>query len=146
MTPNSSRLFQASCVALIVTAMSFALRGGASTDWGTAFHLTNEQLGWINGTAFWGFTIAMVVGGPLCDTLGLAFIMRIAFIGHLAGILLTIFAWDYKSLYAGTLIFGIANGSVEAACNPLIATLFPNDTGTTSVIMAFCTKETGTGY
>jgi MFS family permease len=107
--------------------MSFALRGGASTDWGTAFHLTNEQLGWINGTAFWGFTIAMVVGGPLCDTLGLAFIMRIAFIGHLAGILLTIFAWDYKSLYAGTLIFGIANGSVEAACNPLIATLFPND-------------------
>jgi MFS family permease len=127
MTPNSSRLFQASCVALIVTAMSFALRGGASTDWGTAFHLTNEQLGWINGTAFWGFTIAMVVGGPLCDTLGLAFIMRIAFIGHLAGILLTIFAWDYKSLYAGTLIFGIANGSVEAACNPLIATLFPND-------------------
>jgi MFS family permease len=127
MTPNSSRLFQASCVALIVTAMSFALRGGASTDWGTEFHLTNEQLGWINGTAFWGFTIAMVVGGPLCDTLGLAFIMRIAFIGHLAGILLTIFAWDYKSLYAGTLIFGIANGSVEAACNPLIATLFPND-------------------
>ncbi len=127
MTPNSSRLFQASCVALIVTAMSFALRGGASTDWGAEFHLSNEQLGWINGTAFWGFTIAMVVGGPLCDALGLAFIMRVAFIGHLVGILLTIFAWDYKSLYAGTLIFGIANGSVEAACNPLIATLFPND-------------------
>jgi fucose permease len=124
---NSTRLFRASCVALIVTAMSFALRGGAAGDWATQFHLSNEQIGWINGTAFWGFTLAMIIGGPLCDLLGLGAIMRIAFAGHLAGILLTIFAWDYWSLYAGTLVFGIANGSVEAACNPLIATLYPDD-------------------
>ena len=124
---NQIRLFRASCVALIVTAMSFALRGGAAGDWASQFHLSNEQIGWINGTAFWGFTLAMLIGGPLCDVLGLGAIMRIAFAGHLAGILLTIFAWDYWSLYAGTLIFGIANGSVEAACNPLIATLFADD-------------------
>jgi MFS family permease len=124
---NPSRLFRASCVALIVTAMSFALRGGAASAWAGEFHLSNEQIGWINGTAFWGFTLAMIVGGPLCDLLGLGAIMRIAFVGHLVGILLTIFAWDYWSLYAGTLIFGIANGSVEAACNPLITTLFPGD-------------------
>lgn len=124
---NPNRLFCASCVALIVTAMSFALRGGAASAWAGEFHLSNEQIGWINGTAFWGFTLAMIVGGPLCDLLGLGAIMRIAFVGHLAGVLLTIFAWDYWSLYAGTLIFGIANGSVEAACNPLITTLFPGD-------------------
>jgi MFS family permease len=119
-----SRLFAASCVALIVTAMSFALRGAAAGAWATEFHLSNEQVGWINGTAFWGFTLAMVFGGPLVDTLGLGRIVGLAFFGHVAGILLTIFAWNYWSLYAGTLIFGIANGSVEAACNPLIATLF----------------------
>ena len=124
---NPNRLFCASCVALIVTAMSFALRGGAASAWAGEFHLSNEQIGWINGTAFWGFTLAMIVGGPLCDLLGLGAIMRIAFVGHLVGVLLTIFAWDYWSLYAGTLIFGIANGSVEAACNPLITTLFPGD-------------------
>lgn len=125
--PNPSRLFSASCVALIVTAMSFALRGEASGHWVTEFGLTNEQVGWINGTAFWGFTMAMVFGGPLCDALGLGRIAGLAFIGHLTGILLTVFSWDYWSLYSGTLIFGIANGSVEAACNPLIATLFPNN-------------------
>ena len=127
MNHSPSRLFRASCVALIVTAMSFALRGSAAASWGSEFHLSNEQLGWINGTAFWGFTLAMVIGGPLCDALGLASIVRIAFAGHLAGILLTLFAWDYHSLYAGTLLFGIANGSVEAACNPLVATLYPDD-------------------
>jgi fucose permease len=122
-----SRLFAASCAALIVTAMSFALRGAAAGSWATDFHLTNEQVGWINSTAFWGFTLAMLFGGPLCDALGMRFIAGFAFLGHAVGILLTIFAWDFWSLYAGTLIFGIANGSVEAACNPLIAALFPEN-------------------
>jgi MFS family permease len=124
---NPSRLFTASCAALITTAMSFAIRGGATGDWVTQFHLTNEQAGWVNGTAFWGFTLAMMFGGPLVDSLGFKRILGLAFVGHLAGILLTIFAWDYNSLFAGTLLFGIANGSVEAACNPLIATLYPKD-------------------
>lgn len=124
---NPSRLFLASCFALIVTAMSFALRGGATGDWITQFNLTNEQVGWVNGTAFWGFTLAMMFGGPLVDALGFKRILGIAFVGHAAGILLTIFAWDFWSLFAGTLLFGIANGSVEAACNPLVATLYPKD-------------------
>ena len=71
MTTNASRLFAASRVALVVTAMSFALRGAAMGPWATAFNLSKEQLGWIAGTAFWGFTLAMVFGGPLCDVLGL---------------------------------------------------------------------------
>ncbi len=124
---NPSRLFTASCLALVATAMSFALRGEAAAAWSAEFHLTNEQLGWINGTAFWGFALAMVFGGPLCDALGMKRLAGIAFGGHLAGITLTVLAWDYWSLYAGTLLFGLANGSVEAACNPLIATLYPQD-------------------
>jgi fucose permease len=124
---NSSRLFTASCVALIVTAMSFALRGAATGAWVAEFNLTNEQAGWVNGTAFWGFTLAMVFGGPLVDALGLGRIISLAFVGHAAGIILTLVAWDFWSLFIGTLIFGIANGSVEAACNPLVASLFPKD-------------------
>ena len=126
-SPNASRLFNASCLALIVTAMSFALRGGAMGTWTTEFNLNNEQVGWINGTAFWGFTLAMIFGGPLCDAIGMGRIVKLAFVGHLAGILLTIFAWDFWSLFGGTLLFGIANGSVEAACNPLIAALYPDN-------------------
>ena len=124
---NAKRLFNASCIALIVTAMSFALRGAAAASWATEFKLTYEQVGVINSTAFWGFTLAMVFGGPLCDAVGMKRILGLAFVGHLAGILLTIFAWNYWSLFAGTLLFGIANGSVEAACNPLITTIFSTD-------------------
>src|SRR3954471_14159113 len=123
---NSSRLFTASCVALVVTAMSFALRGAATNDWVSQFHLTHEQVGWVNGSAFWGFTLAMIFGGPLVDALGLGRIISLAFVGHAAGIVLTIFAWDFWSLLGGTVLFGIANGSVEAAGHPMVASLFPH--------------------
>jgi len=124
---NSSRLFQASCVALIVTAMSFILRASAMGPWTAEFHLTNEQAGWISFTAFWGFTLAMMFGGPLVDTIGLRRIIVFAFAGHALGIVLTIMASGFWSLFIATLIFGIANGSVEAACNPLIATVYPDN-------------------
>ena len=124
---DPKRLFLMSRIALLVTAMSFALRAGAVGPWAAQFGLSHEQVGLVNSTAFWGFTLAMLFGGPLCDALGLGKIVGIAFVGHLIGILLTVFAWNFWSLYLGTLVFGIANGSVEAACNPLITTLFPED-------------------
>jgi fucose permease len=124
---NASRLFRASCVALVVTAMSFALRGAATAAWVQQLQLSNAQAGWINGSAFWGFTLAMIVGGPLVDSWGTRRILGVAGVGHAAGILLTIAAWDFWSLLVGTLLFGIANGSVEAACNPLVASLFPEN-------------------
>lgn len=121
------RLFRASQIALIVTAMSFALRTTSTASWAIQFHESNERIGWANGAALWGFTAAMIFGGLLVDAIGLSRMIVVAIVGHVAGILLTIFAWNYTTLFAGSLIFGIANGSVEAACNPLIATLFPTD-------------------
>lgn len=124
---NSSRLFTASRIALIVTAMSFALRGAALDAWQTQFGLTHEQVGSISATAFWGFTVVMVIGGPLCDVLGLGRFIVLSFVGHLAAIILTLTAHGYWQLYIATLCFGLANGSVEAACNPLITTIYSHD-------------------
>jgi len=107
--------------------MSFSLRAAFVGAWAAEFHLSNEQVGWVGGTAFFGYTLAMLFGGSLCDALGLGRIVALAFFGHVVGILLTIFSWNFASLYVGTLVFGIANGSVEAACNPLIATIFPDN-------------------
>jgi len=54
-------------------------------------------------------------------------LLIVAFVLHLAGILLTIFAGGYWSLFISTLCIGIANGTVEAACNPLVATIYSDD-------------------
>lgn len=120
------RMFLASCVALIVTAMSFAIRGALIAPLGEQFHLNETQMGWVVGTAFWGFTLAMIIGGPLCDVLGMGRLLVLAFIGHTIGIFMTIFAGGFWTLFFSTLAFGLGNGFVEAACNPLIATVYPD--------------------
>ncbi|MCG8322001.1 MAG: MFS transporter [Cytophagales bacterium] len=124
---NKNRLFYASCIALIVTSMTFAIRARLETVFGSDFGLTSEELGFAFGPAFWGFTVAMVIGGPLVDIFGMKKIMWLAFIGHLAGILVTILATDFITLFIGTLLVGLGNGMVEAACNPLVATMYPRE-------------------
>ncbi|MEI8272152.1 MAG: MFS transporter [Paludibacter sp.] len=125
---NSKKLFFASRIALIATAMTFAIRADLlGNTFGTIFKLNNEEIGWCIGTAFWGFTLAMIFGGFLVDLLGMKTILVFAFVGHLAGIILTIFSFGFWTLFCSTLFVGIANGFVEAACNPLVATLFPDN-------------------
>lgn len=124
---NKSLLFNASCVALVVTALTFATRAGMIEPWREEFQLTAEQVGWIIGTAFWGFTLAMVLGGPVVDVIGMKKIIYIAFGCHIAGIFLTIFATGFWTLFFSTLFIGIANGSVEASTNPLITAMYVDD-------------------
>ena len=122
-----NRLFLSSRIALIATAMTFAIRAKLMPVWESQFHLTGEEVGWVAGTAFWGFTLAMLFGGPLCDIIGMKRLILFAFIGHVLGVLITIFATGYSTLFLGTLVIGIANGMVEAACNPLVTSLYSDN-------------------
>jgi MFS family permease len=124
---KKSLLFNASCTALVVTALTFATRAGMIEPWRAEFNLDASQIGWIVGTAFWGFTLAMVLIGPLVDLIGMKRVIYVALTGHVAGILLTIFAGGFWSLFFSTLLIGVANGSVEAAANPLITSMYSND-------------------
>lgn len=126
-TIKKTQLFNASCVALVVTALAFATRGSFVEAWATEFNLTHTQVGWIVGTAFWGFTLAMFFGGPLVDIVGIGRIVSIAFFCHMVGIILTIVATGFWTLFISTLFIGIANGSVEAACNPLITSMYTDE-------------------
>ncbi|MBO9566541.1 MAG: MFS transporter [Niastella sp.] len=126
-TIQRGQLFWASCLALLVTSLSFGIRAGLLNTWGDQFHLNAEQIATIAATAFWGFPLAVVIGGMVVDAIGMKRLLVLAFIFHLAGILLTIFASGYWSLFISTLLIGIANGTVEAACNPLVTSLYPDN-------------------
>lgn len=120
--PN--KLFTSSCIALLVTGLSFGIRAAALGRLGVIFNLDARQLALIAGTAFWGFPLAVIAGGFLVDVIGMKRILQLAGIFHLVGILLWVFAGGFWSLYISTLLIGIANGTVESACNPLVATIY----------------------
>ncbi len=124
-TIQRGQLFQASCLALLVTSLSFGIRAGILNGLGTEFGLSASQLGTISATAFWGFPLAVIIGGLIVDAIGMKRLLVMAFVFHLAGIILTITAKGYWGLFISTLLVGIANGTVEAACNPLVTALYP---------------------
>ncbi len=128
---NKNKLFVASCLALLVTSLSFGIRAGILGRLGVEFGLDKAELGTIAATAFWGFPLAVIIGGMVVDIIGMKRLLVWAFVFHLAGILLTIFAGSFSnpfwSLFISTLLIGIANGTVEAACNPLVTSLYPDN-------------------
>jgi MFS family permease len=121
---NKNKLFIACCLALTVTAMTFAIRAGILGQLSQDFSLSDTQLGWINAMAFLGFPVATMLGGLLYNFLGAKKLVLIAFIGHLLGLLLTMNAEGFWTLLISSFCIGFANGSVEAACNPLIADVY----------------------
>lgn len=123
-TINKNKLFIASCLALTVTAMTFAIRAGILTQLSDDFALSDTQLGWINAMAFLGFPVATMLGGLLYNYLGAKKLIIIALVGHIVGLILTIQAGGFWSLLISTFCIGFANGAVEAGCNPLIADMY----------------------
>ena len=123
---NERRLFVASCIALVLTSMTFAIRARLETVFGpVGVGLTLEQIGYAFMPAFWGFTLAMVIGGPIVESIGMRKGMWVAFIFHALGIVATLMASDLVSLFTATVFIGLGNGMVEAVCNPLVASMYP---------------------
>ena len=55
---DAKRIFRISCIALIVTSMTFAIRAGILGDLGQQYGLSGKELGWIASMAFLGFPVS----------------------------------------------------------------------------------------
>jgi MFS family permease len=80
---------------------------------------SSQELGTAFAPVFLGLTITMIIGGALVDHFGMKRMIWMAFIFHMTGIITTMLAFDFWSLFFGSLAIGIGNGMVEAVCNPL---------------------------
>jgi len=125
-TINKARLFLGSNFSLISTSVTFAIIGAIMGPLKEIFVLTNAEVGWIGGAALWGFSITIFIFGPLCDVLGMKLLFRLAFLGHFLGVIIMFFASGFTMLFIGALVLAMGNGLVEAAANPLVATLYPD--------------------
>ena len=82
--------------------MTFAIIVKLEMVFNQDYLLTLEEIGYAFAPAFWGFTLAMMIGVFFVDLFGMKKIMNIAFFSHLTGIIVTILARDYITLFWGT--------------------------------------------
>src|SRR5690349_1216875 len=123
---RSRALFVTSCISLATCAVSFAVRGDVAGAMGTAFHLTNEQVGFVLSPAFYGFALAILAGGLIIDAIGMRILHALSGAAFVIGVALIVLApqpsgpvasvFDHAGpalLYIGFFLFGIGHGLVE---------------------------------
>ncbi len=132
--PNAKRLLWAGFMAILAAGVGFAIRGGILDNWGREFGFTNLQLGAIGGAGFTGFCFGIIIGGVVVDKIGYGKLVAAAFFFHVISALVAFMAVEgtstemaYQWLFWGTFLFAVANGTLEAVANPLVATLFPEN-------------------
>ena len=120
------RLFFGSCTAITALAFTFAAMSAVLYQLKSEFLLDNAQVGLIGGAGLWGMAISQISFSSLCDLVGMRNLLRLALVGHIAGVALFVFATGFDTLFAGALVMAVANGMIEAVCNPLTAALYPD--------------------
>lgn len=128
------RLLWAGSMAIFAAAIGFAIRGGIFGNWAADFGFTGAQLGAIGGAGFIGFCFGIIIGGVVVDRVGYGKLVVAAFVFHILSAVVALAATKgqaqetaYAFLWWGMFLFAIANGTLEAVANPLVATLFPNN-------------------
>ncbi|MCG6157167.1 MFS transporter [Rubinisphaera margarita] len=130
--PNAYRLLWAGFTAILAAGVGFAIRGGILNNWRDEFGFSFTELGAIGGAGLTGFCFGIFIGGVVVDKIGYGKLVIAAFVFHIASALVALMpgtgmdkATVFAYLYWGTFLFAVANGTLEAVANPLVATLFP---------------------
>ncbi|HMP16535.1 MAG TPA: MFS transporter, partial [Gemmatales bacterium] len=146
MNNGNMRLFVACFIALIATSFGFIIRALTMDTWAAEFGFSETQKGEIFGVGLWPFAISIVLFSLIIDKIGYGKAMLFAFVCHLASIGITIYAYKFKpaegvagaeaealrssaywTLYFANFIVALANGTVEAVINPVVATMFSRE-------------------
>lgn len=132
--PNAKRLLFAGFFAILTAGVGFAIRGGILNNWAAQYHFSATQNGEISGAGLTGFCFGIIIGGLVADAIGYGWLVAAAFSLHAVSAVISLAVpgeasnqTAYTFLYWGSFIFAVANGTLEAVANPLVATLFPHN-------------------
>ena len=131
---GQQQLFWGCFIALITTAFAFVGRLSLLGVWQKQFGLDDAEVGRLAGIGIWPFAVSIILFSLLIDRIGYKVAMIFAFLGHLTWTVLAVSAYfvtdkatGFQMLYWGSLVCALANGTVEAFINPVVATMFSKE-------------------
>jgi DHA2 family metal-tetracycline-proton antiporter-like MFS transporter len=124
---SKKKIFWACFIALVATSFFFGLRSVVVVDLRETFNLSGTQIGTILGVGLWPFAFSIIAFSLIIDKIGYKTAAYFAVFTHTLAVIGTLLAIKNGStslLYGSTFLVAIANGTVEAFINPVIATIF----------------------
>jgi MFS family permease len=137
---NRSRLFLVANLSIFMIGLGFAIRANIAGDIQTSLFgaidlaRSGSMIGQVLGATFLGFAFTLLFGSALVDHLGMRRMLLFSAFGFIGGSAVVFLASviapgaaTYWLVYGGFLLTGLGWGAVEAASNPLVAALYPNE-------------------
>lgn len=134
------RLFLIGNLSIFMIGLGFAVRasiaGDLQRDIFDVLDVANSaaMVGEALGITFTGFALTLLFGSALVDLIGMRAMLLLSAAGYVLGSLLVLAAaWmpvsgaSYWLVLAGLLLTGLGWGAVEAASNPLVAAVYPEE-------------------
>jgi fucose permease len=140
MQPERGRLFFTANLSIFTIGLGFAVRANIATNLQREIfdHLDLAHSAGMVGTAlgatFTGFALTLLFGSALVDLVGARRVLIFAAAGFVIGsALVGLASWvplgssTYPLILVGLLATGLGWGAVEAASNPVVAALYPDE-------------------
>jgi len=134
------KLFVIANLSIFMIGLGFAVRANIAGDIQTGLFgvidlsRSGVMIGEVLGATFLGFAFTLLFGSALVDHLGMRRMLLFAAFGFLAGSAIVLIAsfievsgTTYWLIYGGFLLTGLGWGAVEAASNPLVTALYPEE-------------------
>ncbi len=136
-------LFWGCFLAMITTSLAFITRAFLCNDptlWPKTFGLDKVQAAELFGAGIWSFALSIILFSLVIDRIGYKAAMVFSFLCYAGYAVFALMAYDtvaagtpeaqraaYWLLYAGSVILGLGNGTVEAFTNPVVATMYSRE-------------------
>lgn len=137
---NRRRLAIIGNLSIFMIGLGFAVRANVAQDIQRDLfdHLdlarSASMVGQVLGATFIGFALTLLFGSALVDLVGMKRMLLLSALGYVVGSITVLAAATmpvdsntYWMIYIGFLLTGLGWGAVEAASNPMVATLYPDD-------------------
>ena len=139
-TLDRKRLFLVGNLSIFMIGLGFAVRASIASDiQGDIFNELDLArsaglVGEVLGATFIGFALTLLFGSALVDRVGMRAMLLFSALGYILGSAIVIVAsllpvsiLSYWLIFGGFLLTGLGWGAVEAASNPMVAAVYPEE-------------------
>ncbi len=133
-------LFFIGNLSIFMIGLGFAVRAGIAGDIQADLFdpidvaASGTMIGQVIGATFIGFALTLLFGSALVDHLGMKLMLLFAAVGYILGSGIVAIASvmpvsdaSYWMVYGGFLLTGLGWGAVEAASNPMVTAIYPEE-------------------
>ncbi|WP_372749594.1 sugar MFS transporter [Litorivivens sp.] len=137
---DKKRLFLVGNLSIFMIGLGFAVRASIASDiQGDIFNELDLArsaglVGEVLGATFIGFALTLLFGSALVDKVGMRAMLLFSAVGYIVGSVLVVAAsfmpvssLSYWLIFVGFLLTGLGWGAVEAASNPMITAVYPEE-------------------